>query len=99
MGSFLWIGITFANFSFSGNILVANDVLKMIERCSHMSSVTSFRILVGMPFGHVDFLGLKFEIISIISSFVQGEMKTESWLVLSGGKYSNNLLYENGTSD
>ena len=64
-----------------------------------MSFVTSFRILVRMPFGHVDFLGLKFEIISIISSFVQGEMKTESWLVLSGGKYSNNLLYENGTSD
>ena len=64
-----------------------------------MSSVTSFRILVGMPLGPVDFLGLKFEIISIISSFVQGEMKTESWLVLSGGKYSNNLLYENGTSD
>ena len=51
-----------------------------------MSFVTSFRILVRMPFGHVDFLGLKFEIISIISSFVQGEMKNVSWL--GRGKYS-----------
>ena len=50
-----------------------------------------------MPFGHVDFLGLKFEIISIISSFVQGEMKNVSWL--GGGKYSKKKLNENGTSD
>ena len=79
---------------------MANDALKMIERCSHMSSVTSFRILVGMPLGPVDFLGLKFEIISIISSFVQGEMKNVSWL--GGGKYSKKKkkkLNENGTSD
>ena len=65
-----------------------------------MSFVTSFRILVRMPFGHVDFLGLKFEIISIISSFVQGEMKNVSWL--GGGKYSKKKkkkLNENGTSD
>ena len=71
----------------------------MIERCSDISSVSSLRTLVGLLFSSANFLGLKFEIISIISSFVQGEMKTESWLVLSGGKYSNNLLYENGTSD
>ena len=50
-----------------------------------------------MLFGPADFLGLKFEIISIISSFVQGEMKNESWL--GGGKYSKKVLYENGTSD
>ena len=52
----------------------------MIERYSDMSSVNSLRILVGMLFGPADFLGLKFEIISIITSFVQGEMKNESWL-------------------
>ena len=50
-----------------------------------------------MAFGSADFLGLKLEIISIISSFVQSDMKNESWL--GGGKYSENLLYENGTSD
>ena len=44
-----------------------------------------------MLFGPADFLGFKLEIISIISSFVQGEMKNESWL--GGGKYSENLLY------
>ena len=50
-----------------------------------------------MLFGPAEFLGLKLEIISIISSFVQGEMKNECWL--AGSKYSENLLYENGTSD
>ena len=83
--SFLWIGITFATFSFSANIPVANDVSKMVERCSDISSVSSPRILVGMRLGPADFLGLKREIISIISSFEQGEMKKESWL--GGGKY------------
>ena len=97
MESFLWIGITFSTFSFSGNIPVANDVLKRIERCSDISSVSSLWILVGMLFGPAEFLGLKLEIILIISSFVQDEMKNESWL--GGGKYSENLLYENGTSD
>ena len=80
MESFLWIGITFATFSFSGNIPVANDVLKM---------------MVEMLFGPTDFLILKFEIVLIISSFIQGEMKIESWL--RGGKYSKNLFYENHT--
>ena len=79
MESFLWIGITFATFSFAGNIPVANDVLKMVE----------------MLFGPTDFLVLKFEIILIISSFIQGEMKIESWL--GGGKYSKNIFYENDT--
>ena len=46
---------------------MANDVLKMIERCSDISPVSSLRILVGMLFGPTDFLGLRFEIISIIS--------------------------------
>ena len=78
--SFLWIGITFVTFSFLENIPVANDILKMIERVADTSSLSSLRILVGMLFGRADFLGLKFEIISIISSFVQGEMKNESWL-------------------
>ena len=73
------------------------DVLKMIERCSDISSVSSLRILVGMLFGPADFLRLKLEIISIIFSFVQGEIKNESWL--GSGKYSENLLNENGTSD
>ena len=50
-----------------------------------------------MLFGPTDFLGIKFEIISIISFPVQREMKNESWL--GGGKYSKGLLYENGTSD
>ena len=50
-----------------------------------------------MRLGPADFLGLKREIISIISSFEQGEMKKESWL--GGGKYWENLLYEIGTSD
>ena len=69
----------------------------MIERCLDISSVSSLKILVEMLFGLADFLGLKFEIILIISSFVQGEMKNESWL--GGGKYSKKVLYENGTSD
>ena len=84
--SSLWIGITFTTFSFSGNIPVANHILKMIERCSNISSVSSLRILVEMLFGPADFLGLKFDIISIISSFVHGEIKNESRL--GGGKYS-----------
>ena len=50
---------------------MANGVLKMIERCSGISSV-------GSLFGPADFLGLKFEFISIISSFVQDEMKNGS---------------------
>ena len=41
---------------------------------------------MGMLFGLADFAGLKFDIISIVSSFVQGKMKNESWL--GGGKYS-----------
>ena len=69
----------------------------MIERCSDISSVSSLRTLVGMLFGPADFLGLKFEIILIISSVVQGEMKNESRL--GGGKYSKKVLHENGTSD
>ena len=69
----------------------------MIERCSDMSSISILRILVGMLFGPSDFLGLKFEIISIISFFVEGEMKNESWL--GGVKYSKKVLYENDTSD
>ena len=69
----------------------------MIERCSDMSSVSSLGILVGMLFGSAYFLGLNFEIISIISSFVQGEMKNESWL--GGGKNSKKVLFENGTSE
>ena len=50
----------------------------MIERVADTSSLSSLRILVGMLFGRADFLGLKSEIISIISSFEQGEMKNES---------------------
>ena len=50
-----------------------------------------------MLFGPANFLGLKFEIISIIFSFVQGEMKNEFWL--GGAKYSKKVLYKNGTSD
>ena len=69
----------------------------MIERYLYIPSVSSLRILVGMLFGPANFLGLKFEIILIISYFVQGEMKNESWL--GGGKYSKKVLYENGTSD
>ena len=52
--SFLWIEITLATFSFSGHIPVANDVLKMIEKWSDISSVSSLRILVGMLFGPAD---------------------------------------------
>ena len=88
--SFLWIGITFAAFSLSGNIPVANEILKVIERCSDISSLSSLRVLVGMLFGPADFLGLKFEILSIISSFVQGKMKNECRL--GGGKNSKNIF-------
>ena len=63
METFLWIRITFATLSSSGNIPVANDVLKLIERYSVISSVSSLRIFVGMLFGPVDFLGLKVGII------------------------------------
>ena len=69
----------------------------MIERYSYISSVSSLRILVGMLFGPANFLGLKFEIILIISSFVQDEMKNESWL--GRGNYSKKVLYENDTFD
>ena len=58
----------------------------MIERRSDILSLSSLRILVGMLFGPADFFSLKFEIILIISSFVEGEMEKESWL--GGGKYS-----------
>lgn len=46
-----------------------------------------------MLFGPADL----FEIASIISSFVQEDIKHESWLV--EGKHSKKVLYENGTSD
>ena len=50
-----------------------------------------------MLFGLGGFLDFKFEIISIITPFVQGEMKNKSWL--GGGKYSKKVLDENGTSE
>ena len=50
-----------------------------------------------MLFGPANFLDLKFEVISIISSFVQDGVKKESWL--GGGKYSKKFFYENDTSD
>ena len=54
---------------------MANDLLKLIERCLDMSHVSSLRILVGMLLDSANFLGFTFEIISIISFFAQGEMK------------------------
>ena len=59
---------------------MANDILRLIERCLDMSHVSSLRILVGMLLVSANFLGFTFEIISIISSFVQGEMKNKPWL-------------------
>ena len=97
---FLWIGITSATFNFTANTPVANDVLKMTERCSDISFVRiyhSVRIWKRMQFGPVDILGLKFDIFSIIFSFVRGEMKNESWL--GSDKYSKGLLHQNGTPD
>ena len=44
----LWIGITYATFSLSGNTPVVNDILKMIEGCSNISSSSNFRILTGL---------------------------------------------------
>ena len=73
-----------------------NDILKKIERCLDIY-LNSVRILVEMLFGPANLLALTFEMISIISSFVQGKMENECWL--SGGKYSKNVLNENGTSD
>ena len=32
--SFIWVGITFATFSFSGNIPVANDREAIVQNCS-----------------------------------------------------------------
>ena len=50
----------------------------MIKRCLEISSLSSLRILLRMLFGPVDLLDLKFGIISIISTFKQGETKNES---------------------
>ena len=58
----------------------------MIERCSNKLSLDGFRILVEMLFTAADLLWLVFEIVWIISSFVHGEIKNQSWL--DGGKYS-----------
>ena len=55
----------------------------MIERCWIYCPVSSLRILIGFLFGHAYFLGLKFEIILIISSLVQRETKNESSLVVN----------------
>ena len=74
-----------------------NGILKIIKRFSDISSLSRCTILVGMLFGASDLLDVKVEIISKFSSFSQGEMKNESWL--GGGKYSNNVSYENGTSE
>ena len=59
----------------------------MIERCLDIlpCDVSSLRILARMLFGHTYFLGLKFEVILIISSFVQRQAKIES--SLGDGKY------------
>ena len=70
--------MTFTTISFSVNIPVANAILRMIERCSDISSLSSPRILVAMLVGPANFSGLKFEIVSIISCFVQSKMKNES---------------------
>ena len=63
----------------------------MIKRCLEISSLSSLRILLRMLFGPVDLLDLKFGIISIISTFKQGETKNESWL--GGGKYSKKIFF------
>ena len=55
----------------------------MIERCWIYCPVSSLRILIGFLYGHAYFLGLKFEIILIISSLVQRETKNESSLVVN----------------
>ena len=55
---------------------MGNDILKMIERCSDISSLGILKIWLGMLFGPAKFLGLKFEIVLIISSFVQDEIKS-----------------------
>ena len=69
----------------------------MIERCLKISSLSTLRIWVGMIFDSIAFLDLKLEIISIVSSFVQSEIKNESWLY--GGICSKNIFSESGTSD
>ena len=76
---------------------MANEILKIIERCSDISSLSSLKIFVGMLFGPANFPGLKFEIILFFSYLVQSEIKNKSWL--SGGNYFKNVFYENGTSD
>ena len=38
---------------------MANDILKMIEKCLDISSLSGLQILVGKLFGHADLLGLK----------------------------------------
>lgn len=53
--------------------------------------------MLGILFGPGDLLGLKVEVISIISSFSQGDLKNESWK--GDGKYSKNISCENDTSD
>ena len=56
----------------------------MIERCWDILALSSLTILLGMLFDPANFLGLKFEIILIISSYAQVKMKIES--LLGGGK-------------
>ena len=76
--NFLCIGITFATFSFSGNIPAGNGILNMIEESLVITSLSSLRILVGMLFSPTEFLILKFETILIISFSVPGGSKSES---------------------
>lgn len=55
--SLLSIEVTSASLIFSANIPVANDILKMIERCLIISSLSSLGILIEMLFGPADLLG------------------------------------------
>ena len=71
---------------------MANDILKMIDRCSDISSLSSPYILVGLLFGPAGIL--KFEIISITSSFVQGEMKNKSLSDVGKSKKKKSFVRE-----
>ena len=66
---------------------VANNILKQNDwkMFGYIATLWVVLFLVGMLFGHANFLGLNFEIYSFISSFVQRETKNKS--SLGGGKY------------
>ena len=75
MLSFLWSGITLANFNKSGNSPVSKHKLINFDSQREKNSLKAFRINTGIPFGPDDFLWSNPSIILLISSGLVGERK------------------------